>query len=62
MILTADRITPENITALAPNEAIGCGLAGYEPKQIAPLFLDVINLANVALPKSFWRALGYCVL
>lgn len=33
---------------------IGCGLAGYTPKEIAPLFADAINYSNIHLPKSFW--------
>ena len=32
---------------------IGCGLAGYIPKDIAPLFKDFINYENISLPKSF---------
>jgi len=36
---------------------IGCGLAGYEPSEIAPLFEEVINLENVKLPKRFWDVL-----
>lgn len=36
---------------------IGCGLAGYAPKDIAPLFLDAINLENVHLPESFFKEL-----
>jgi hypothetical protein len=31
--------------------AIGCGLAGYSPKDIAPMFSD--HPANVALPACF---------
>ncbi len=38
--------------------AIGTGLAGYKPKQIAPLFKDAINLENVHLPAKFWHKLG----
>lgn len=30
---------------------IGCGLAGYSPKQIGPLFLG--SPSNVVLPESF---------
>jgi hypothetical protein len=37
--------------------AIGCGLAGYTAKDIAPLFKDFVNLPNVSLPKSFWDVL-----
>ncbi|WP_420104525.1 hypothetical protein [Bosea sp. (in: a-proteobacteria)] len=33
---------------------IGCGLAGYKPEQIAPLFRDAP--ANVALPPEFAAA------
>ena len=32
---------------------IGCGLAGYEPKDIAPMFKDCLDLDNVFLPKGF---------
>lgn len=31
--------------------AIGCGLAGYKPHQIAPMFKDAPN--NVVLPEEF---------
>jgi hypothetical protein len=36
---------------------IGCGLAGYQPKDIAPLFYECIDLENVKLPKRFWDIL-----
>lgn len=36
---------------------IGCGLAGYKPKDIAPLFAECVNLKNVKLPKRFWHKL-----
>ena len=36
---------------------IGCGLAGYKPKQIAPLFFSVSIPDNVVLPKQFWETL-----
>jgi len=32
---------------------IGCGLSRYEPKDIAPLFIDAINVENIYLPKRF---------
>ncbi len=35
---------------------IGCGLAGYRPEQIAPLFADAPT--NVLLPSAFRIALG----
>lgn len=34
---------------------IGCGLAGYSVKEIAPLFLDAAYLRNICLPKEFWE-------
>lgn len=37
---------------------IGCGLAGYEPYQIAPFFSGAIELENVYLPKRFWDILN----
>ena len=38
---------------------IGCGLAGYTPWQIAPLFPDVtMSTTNIILPLSFWEVLG----
>lgn len=36
---------------------IGCGIAGYTPKEIAPLFLEAVALPNIYLPKSFWENL-----
>lgn len=37
---------------------IGCGSAGYSPREIAPLFKGCIYLENVALPSGFWKVLG----
>ena len=37
---------------------IGCGSAGYSPREIAPLFNGCIYLENVALPSGFWKVLG----
>lgn len=34
---------------------IGCGLAGYKAKEIAPLFFEHHIPANVTLPKSFLK-------
>lgn len=35
--------------------AIGCGIAGYTPLQIAPLFAQAIVLPNVFMPRIFWE-------
>ena len=32
---------------------IGCGIAGFRDKEIAPLFTKAVGLENVCLPKSF---------
>lgn len=32
---------------------IGCGIAGFESADIAPLFVEAIELANVSLPADF---------
>lgn len=36
---------------------IGCGIAGFEPEDIAPLFEEASNMENIWLPKSFWKVL-----
>ena len=36
---------------------IGCGIAGFEPEDIAPLFEKASNVENIWLPKSFWEVL-----
>ena len=32
---------------------IGCGYAGYKPKQIAPLFASATDIECIRLPKEF---------
>ncbi len=32
---------------------IGCGIAGFSAKQIAPLFVEARQVDNIVLPKSF---------
>lgn len=36
---------------------IGCGIAGYTPEEIAPMFKDAVCGKNVYLPISFWKVL-----
>lgn len=36
---------------------IGCGIAGFTPEDIAPLFEDAVSVDNIHLPKSFWEEL-----
>ena len=32
---------------------IGCGIAGFSPNEIAPLFTKAIEIENILLPKDF---------
>ena len=32
---------------------IGCGIAGFRARDIAPLFADAVDLPNVSLPQEF---------
>ena len=36
---------------------IGCGIAGFRDKEIAPLFSGAVGLENVCLPESFVKVL-----
>ena len=36
---------------------IGCGIAGFREKEIAPLFAGAIGLENVCLPEGFVKVL-----
>ena len=38
--------------------AVGCGIAGYSPKEIAPMFVVASKLPNVFLPQSFWELIS----
>lgn len=37
--------------------AVGCGIAGYTPEEIAPMFSYAAMLPNVYLPQCFWDVL-----
>lgn len=37
---------------------IGCGIAGFDPEDIAPLFEAARDIENIALPESFWDVLA----
>ena len=36
---------------------VGCGLAGYKPNQIAPMFRGALQLNHVKLPPAFLKVL-----
>lgn len=36
---------------------IGCGISGFKPEEIAPLFKDAMEIENVCLPQPFWELL-----
>lgn len=37
---------------------IGCGLAGYSPEQIAPMFAKALEFKNIKLPSEFLGVLN----
>lgn len=37
---------------------IGCGIAGFTPEQIAPLFARAVGVENIWLPARFWAVLS----
>lgn len=45
----------EHLTFLVTK--IGCGLAGYEVKDIAPMFEKAVDMENIHLPEEFWNYL-----
>jgi hypothetical protein len=36
---------------------IGCGIAGFVPEEIAPLFAKAVDVENITLPQRFWEVL-----
>lgn len=36
---------------------IGCGIAGFDPEDIAPLFEGAKKVKNISLPESFWEVI-----
>lgn len=38
---------------------IGCGIAGYNPADIAPLFECCKDIENISLPDVFWNIIGF---
>lgn len=59
--VTAEAVTRMIDTAISTPDltylvtAIGCGIAGYTPEEIAPMFKDAINFPNIHLPETFWK-------
>lgn len=37
---------------------IGCGIAGFKPSEIAPLFRVAADVPNIYLPQRFWDVLN----
>lgn len=46
---------PEQTFLVTP---IGCGIAGFTPEEIAPLFHNAIDMGNIHLPKEFWEIIS----
>lgn len=45
---------PELMFLVTP---IGCGIAGFTPDEIAPLFEEAVSVENIHLPQNFWEKL-----
>ena len=43
---------PELLFLVTP---VGCGIAGFTPQEIAPLFRRAIYMDNIHLPEEFWK-------
>ena len=37
---------------------IGCGIAGFTPEEIAPLFANAVDVENITLPHRFWEVIA----
>ena len=37
---------------------IGCGIAGFQDREIAPLFAEAKEIRNICLPETFVKELG----
>lgn len=37
--------------------AIGCGIAGYAPSEVAPFFVKAVDVENIWLLAKFWNEL-----
>ena len=48
------RMNPDKHFLVTP---IGCGIAGFEPEDIAPLFEEAKEVKNISLPESFWEVI-----
>lgn len=46
---------PERIFLVTP---IGCGIAGFSPEEMAPLFREAVDVENIYLPNDFWEQLA----
>ena len=49
------KANPEKQFLVTP---IGCGIAGFEAEDIAPLFEEAMPIQNICLPESFWEILN----
>ena len=36
---------------------IGCGIAGFAPEEMAPLFAKAVDVENITLPQRFWEVI-----
>ena len=50
MFIEFAKMTPEKTFLVTE---IGCGIAGFEPKDVAPFFKNCLDMENVFLPQRF---------
>lgn len=52
------KFAKENPSMIFLVTEIGCGLAGYKPKEIAPMFEEALSYDNIKLPQRFIQILN----
>lgn len=52
------RFARQHSDTVFPVTEIGCGIAGFKPVQIAPLFKEAAEVPNIYLPQRFWDVLN----
>ena len=46
---------PQQVFLVTP---VGCGIAGFTPEEIAPLFRMAKDVENIFLPREFWEVIA----
>ncbi|MHB9055414.1 MAG: A1S_2505 family phage non-structural protein [Paludibacteraceae bacterium] len=38
---------------------VGCGIAGFTDREMAPLFREAVEIENIFLPEDWWKVLSF---